>query len=136
MFTLKMKTGLVFDLENVLGSIPPKDIPTLKEMSMIKKLRTKLQESTKALSELIGGLQDTMKPLRDAKASDDELNAAAKPLLDVINAKRVEDLEVELSDEQIECFRRWFRSFIRPKMLQADMCLMAAESLGIDVDAE
>ena len=136
MFTLdKLTKGEIFDLETLLGGIPPKDFPTNKEMHLLWKLRGKLQDGFAEMTTTVEALKEHLKPLREAKATDEALNEAGKEYIEKLNALRKEATSVELSDEQLECFKRWFSSRLKEGILKVEFYLKAAEALGVDMEA-
>ena len=136
MFTVKtLSKGQVFDLEALLGQIAPKDVPTLKEMSALSKLRKKMTEGVQDIHDKIAELTTLLKPLREAKASDEAMNEAGRPLMDELAALRVTDASVELSDEQQECFKRWFVAKLKEQIKTVDACLLVAEAFEMDLES-
>ena len=133
MFTLdKLTKGQVFDLERLLGTIPPKDVPTLEEMKQLSKLRKKLAESVSVITTTIAELQEFLKPMREAKASDEEMNTAAQSRFDTIGGLRGEAVSVELSEDQANCFRRWFTAKLKDSISSVEAYLLVAEAIGVE----
>ena len=131
----KLSKGQVFDLEALLGAISPKDVPTLKEMSLLSKLRKKMTESVAVLHEKIEELNALIKPMREAKATDAEMNEAGKGIMEQLSVLRVSDASVELSDEQQECFKRWFSAKLKEQIKTVDACLLVADAFGMDLES-
>lgn len=136
MFTItKLSKGQVFDLEALLGQIAPKDVPTLKEMSALSKLRKKMTESVQDIHEKIAELNKLIKPMREAKATDEEMNEAGKEIMEQLGVLRVADASCELSDEQKECFKRWFVAKLKEQIKTVDACLLVAEAFEMDLES-
>lgn len=136
MFTVtKLSKGQVYDLEVLLGQIAPKDVPSLKEMSLLSKLRKKMTESVQDLHDKLAELNALIKPLREAKATDAEMNEAGKEVMEQLSALRILDASVELSDEQQECFKRWFVAKLKEQIKTVDACLLVADAFGMDLES-
>lgn len=127
----KLNSGHIYDLEQLLSKIPPREFATTEEMEMTVKIRGKMKEAAQPVVAAVTELAEFLKPMRDAKATDAELDAAGGERFKAIMSLREAPALVELSDEQAECFRKLFKEQIKNSIVSVDAYLMIADAIGL-----
>ena len=124
-----------------LGATPPKMLPSLGELFLQDKLRTKFYEPTEDLRALQSELETLAQaaqveiasaPNAERAAKVVEVNARLKPQTDKANAVGLEEVSVELSDEQAKYLKDHYMDRIAINFNQSGYAAKVASKLGLE----
>jgi seryl-tRNA synthetase len=154
---LKLQAVRLIELAQVIDSISPKELTTIKDIRLNVNLVNDLNEANKELSTKVSDFQvkrnELLKPVQaEYKEKEKELDEEGKKkLAEELDKKFNEDhkeefeaiqkeitelsekeLTVELSDEKHEKLKEWFTKYATDKYTNKKIYVLVADALGIE----